>query len=222
MNAEKFEEKLNKNEELAARAERQRRQRDAESSMCTDRGIWQYEYTLEIPITEKFLGKTVLDLGSGMEGQFARAAARRGIDVYSLSGALGSERFRKILRKECIKNREERRALNRSVGGLAQELPFKSNVFDSVLSVWAVPAHIPPDKKNYIESFKEIVRVLKPGGRAFLAPILRTYDFDLVERAINKIKKEQPIKNKFKEGRRGTILILTKSDTEHFDGTTTE
>ena len=171
MNAEKFEEKLNKNEELAARAERQRRQRDAESSMCTDRGIWQYEYTLEIPITEKFLGKTVLDLGSGMEGQFARAAARRGIDVYSLSGALGSERFRKILRKECIKNREERRALNRSVGGLAQELPFKSNVFDSVLSSWAIPYHLEKNKKDYEASFREIARVLKPGGKAYLAPI---------------------------------------------------
>lgn len=75
-----------------------------------------------------------------------------------------------------------------------------------------MPAHIPQDEKNYIESFKEIVRVLKPGGKAFLAPILSTYDFDLVKQAITEIKKEKPLKNKFTEGRRGTILILTKSE----------
>ncbi len=177
--------------------------------VVAERGIEDYKELLQIPITREFLGEKVLDLGSGVTGRFVKEAAEQGIEIYSLTPAF----INKSGRKNFLKG---------AAAGLVQDLPYKSNVFDSVLSVWAVPAHIPPDKKNYIESFKEIVRVLKPGGRAFLAPILRTYDFDLVERAINKIKKEQPIKNKFKEGRRGTILILTKSDTEHFDGTTTE
>jgi len=170
----------------------------------SERGIEDYKDLLQIPITREFLGDKVLDLGSGVTGRFAKEAAEQGIEIYSLTPAFNKPGIRKFLKSaECL-----------PTAGLVQDLPYKSNVFDSVLSVWAVPTHIPEDKKNYIESFKEIVRVLKPGGRAFLAPILSTYDFDLVEQAINKIKKEQPIKNKFKEGRRGTILILTKSEEE--------
>jgi len=170
----------------------------------SERGIEDYKEILEMPITREFLGEKVLDLGSGVTGRFAKEAAEQGIKIYSLTPVFNKPGIRKFL-----KSNE-----NFPTAGLAQNLPYKSNVFDSVLSVWAVPAHIPPDKKNYIESFKEIVRVLKPGGRAFLAPILSTYDFDLVEQAIKKIKKEQPLKNKFEEGRRGTILILTKSEEE--------
>ena len=165
--------------------------------VVAERGIEEYKEILQIPITREFLGEKVLDLGSGVTGRFAKEAAEQGIEVHSLTPAF----INKSRRKEVLKD---------AAAGLVQDLPYKSNVFDSVLSVWAVPAHIPQDKKNYIESFKEITRVLKPGGRAFLAPILSTYDFDLVKHAINKIKKEQPLKNKFEEGRRGTILILTK------------
>jgi len=168
----------------------------------SERGIEDYKEILEMPITREFLGEKVLDLGSGVTGRFAKEAAEQGIKIYSLTPAFNKPGIRKLL-----KSNE-----NFPTAGLVQNLPYKSNVFDSVLSVWAVPAHLPSDKKDYIESFKEIVRVLKPGGRAFLAPILSTYDFDLVEHAINKIKKEQPIKNKFEEGPLGTRLILTKSE----------
>jgi len=166
------------------------------------RGLKEYKEFLEIPITRKFLGEKVLDLGSGVSSRFTKEAAEQGIEIYSLSPAFIKPELRELRRGKNLKDVP--------TAGLAQNLPYKSNVFDSVLSVWAMPAHIPQDKKNYIESFKEITRVLKPGGRAFLAPILSTYDFDLVKHAINKIKKEQPLKNKFEEGRRGTILILTK------------
>ncbi len=176
--------------------------RYALNTVVSTRGIEDYKDILQIPITREFLGEKVLDLGSGVTGRFAKEAAEQGIEIYSLTPAFNEPGKRKFLKSaECL-----------PTAGLVQDLPYKSNVFDSVLSVWAVPAHIPEDKKNYIESFKEIVRVLKPGGRAFLAPILRTYDFELVEHAINKIKKEQPLKNEFKEGRRGTILIITKSE----------
>ena len=164
----------------------------------SERGIEDYKDIFQMPITREFLGEKDLDLGSGVTGGFAKEAAEQGIEIYSLTPAFNKPGIRKFLKN--------------AAAGLVQYLPYKSNVFDSVLSVWAVPAHLPSDKKDYIESFKEIVRVLKPGGRAFLAPILSTYDFDLVEHAINKIKKEQPIKNKFEEGPLGTRLILTKSE----------
>jgi len=169
------------------------------------RGLKEYKEFLEIPITRKFLGEKVLDLGSGVSSRFTKEAAEQGIEIYSLSPAFIKPELRELRRGKNLKDVP--------TAGLAQNLPYKSNVFDSILSVWAIPAHLPQDKKNYIESFKEIVRVLKPGGKAFLAPIVPSiFDFDLANQAIREIKKEQPIKNRFKEGRRGTILILTKPE----------
>jgi ubiquinone/menaquinone biosynthesis C-methylase UbiE len=171
----------------------------------TERGLKEYKEFLEIPITRKFLGEKVLDLGSGITGKFAKEAAEQGIEIYSLTPAL--------IKAEARGKRESKDFEDIPVAGLVQNLPYKSNVFDSILSVWAVPAHLPEDEKDYIESFKEILRVLKPGGKAFLAPIVPSIVyFDLANEAIRKIKKEQPLKNKFKEGRRGTILILTKPE----------
>lgn len=176
--------------------------------VVTERGLKDYKDLLQIPITREFLGEKVLDLGSGVTGRFAKEAAEQGIEIYSLTPAFNKPGIRKFLKSaKCL-----------PTAGLVQDLPYKSNVFDSVLSVWAVPAHIPQNKKDYIESFKEIVRVLKLGGRAFLAPILSNPDFYLAEQVINKIKKDQPIKSRFKEGPRGTILILTKSEEEKGQG----
>ena len=163
MKSEKFEEKLNENKELAATAKHQRRRQVAEGSLTRDRSIEEYEEVLEIPITKEFLGKTVLDLGSGTRGRMAEAAAKRGIEVHLLSAAWNSKFYRKILKDEGFSKN--------AIAGLAQELPFKSNVFDSVLSSWAIPMYLENTKKEYEDSFREIARVLKPGGKAYLAPI---------------------------------------------------
>lgn len=48
--------------------------------------------------------------------------------------------------------------------GDVEELPFKSNVFDNVIS-FGVLHHTPNTEKG----IKEIYRVLKPGGKAFLS-----------------------------------------------------
>ena len=162
MNIEESWEKLNKNEELAKKAEQQRKRHIAENSMIRDRTIEEYEEALEIPITKEFVGKTVLDLGAGRTGQMAKAAAERGIDVHLLSAAWNSKYYRRILKEGYSKN---------AVAGLAQELPFKSDTFDSVVSSWAIPMYLENTKKEYEDSFREIARVLKPGGKAYLAPI---------------------------------------------------
>ncbi len=193
MNIENLEEKINKDDQ-EIRAKSRARRMKAESSMFTDRPLEEYEHTLEIPITEEFLGKTVLDLGSGVTGKFARDVAKRGIDIYSLSGAWGSEKIRKAWKEELIKSEEGRKALGRSVAGLAQELPFKSNVFDSVLSSWAIPYHLDDYEENRDEfeaSFREIARVLKPGGKAYLAPVTeRLVGLKCFNEIKNALKKE--------------------------------
>lgn len=67
-----------------------------------------------------------------------------------------------------------------SFAGLAQDMPFKSEVFDGVVSVYAVPYYLHDVREKYTEqtrlndkaligaAFNEMLRVLKPGGSAFL------------------------------------------------------
>lgn len=84
----------------------------------SERSIEEYKEFLQIPITRKFLGEKVLDLGSGVTGRFAKEATEQGIEIYSLTPAF----INKLGRKNFLKG----------AAGLVQDLPYKSNVFDSV------------------------------------------------------------------------------------------
>lgn len=57
-----------------------------------------------------------------------------------------------------------------SVAALSIALPFKEDSFDTVVSLFALPFWVLPEDRD--KSFREVVRVLKPGGRAYLAPVL--------------------------------------------------
>lgn len=159
------------------------RREEIENATLTDRDLNFYEGCLEIPITKEFLGERVLDLGSGRIEKFAQEAAKRNVEVYSLNPALTLEKHRERLEKvpESIRKR--------SVAGFAQELPFKSDVFDSVLSMWAIPYYLKYDEEEYENTFKEIIRVLKPGRRAFLIPVLDNQR-RLTYNALKKIRNE--------------------------------
>jgi SAM-dependent methyltransferase len=63
-----------------------------------------------------------------------------------------------------------------SVAGVSQELPFKDESFNMVVSHAAVPTYLPLYPKNESEesfrlTFSEINRVLKPGGVAAMGPM---------------------------------------------------
>jgi len=111
-------------------------------------------------------------LGSGSRVNFAREAAKRGIQIYSLSSAFSDKYYRDLLKESWKEDKKLKEKSDKLfIAGLAQELPFKSNIFDSVLSSWAIPMYLEKNRKEYETSFREIARVLKPGGKAYLAPI---------------------------------------------------
>lgn len=115
----------------------------------------------------------VLDLGAGDHERFSREAGQHGINVVSLNPFL----VRPIDRLQVKTGQHyefpwtapPETWQGQSVAGLAQELPFKEESFDTVVSCLAVPGYI--ETQDYETILSEMNRVLKPGGVAYLFPL---------------------------------------------------
>ena len=120
--------------------------------------------------------KKILDIGAD-KCLFAGYCAKYGIstDVYSIEGSeesYDSEETKKALWSDEIRNIVE----GKTKRALAQRLPFEDGSFELVLNNSAMPGR---DKEQFGDltmeedldrSYDEIIRVLKPGGEARLAP----------------------------------------------------
>ena len=138
-------------------------------SRLTSRDFLQYLDSFQISLED--LGSHILDLGAGKDEAFSKGAAVQEKKVVSVNPRLLQEENRNFVKQDG--NWQER-----SIAGLAQNLPFKNAVFDSVVSLFAFPYWVHPTE--WKKSLKEILRVLKPGGRIYLKP-MRSARFDLVE-----------------------------------------
>jgi ubiquinone/menaquinone biosynthesis C-methylase UbiE len=128
---------------------------------------------------------SVLDIGAG-EGQFA-------IDLENVTDA-------KIT---SIDNHRNEDTPDGVVTADVKNLPFEDNSFDMVISHASIPNvyvgmysdELPKlskkeMKKSVSESFREILRVLKPGSSATLAPVRIAQNYES-ERAISNIVQEE-------------------------------
>ncbi|OGH20647.1 MAG: hypothetical protein A3D74_03500 [Candidatus Levybacteria bacterium RIFCSPHIGHO2_02_FULL_37_13] len=103
-------------------------------------------------------GKTVLDLGSGINRAFAAQANLAGnTKVVSLEPRAAFE--------QAIPHND----LAPLVAGMAYKLPFRNDSFDLAVSFTAIPMWLKTEDEMR-DSFQEIDRVLKPGGEARLYP----------------------------------------------------
>lgn len=162
----------------------------------------------QLDITLDDLGKTVLDIGSGRGERFAREAAKHGIRVFSLNPQLADlldrqKRKSYIEKDEWITYSDQKRTAT----GLAQSLPYADKTFDTVISAWAVPFNLAPE--DYSVSFKEIYRVLKPGGRAFMGPVSEV-QINGVEEALNKARIKFEMKSSPVDAIEYRNLVITK------------
>lgn len=123
--------------------------------------LFKIEYGLQQQIarhikSEDIKGKYILDIGSGsgwIEELILKKGAKKivGIDV--------SENAIKQAKKLKLKKVVYKRAS-------ALDIPYKDNTFDTVVS-FEVIEHIPFNTEE--EMFKEVHRVLKPGGTFYLS-----------------------------------------------------
>lgn len=102
-------------------------------------------------------GKKILDLGSGLHRTFAK-------NVNLIDGARVTS-----LEPRVAFETADSTELAPVVAGMADEMPFDDNTFDLVISFTAIPMWLEtPEEIQAV--FREIDRVLKPGGEARLYP----------------------------------------------------
>ncbi len=133
--------------------------RRVENSRVSDNSYMEYEAYLGLN-TGEMVGKKVLDIGTGYGNTFAKEAAEKGINVITITSDKGAD--------------TRHNQSNPSVFARAQQLPFADNSYDYVVSLLGVPLYLIDNKEEYESFLAETIRVLKPGGRAYFAPIMDT------------------------------------------------
>ncbi|MFA5714293.1 MAG: class I SAM-dependent methyltransferase [Candidatus Paceibacterota bacterium] len=110
-------------------------------------------YVENLELTSEDFDKKILDIGSGYGG-FSKWAKDHNVssEIYSID------------LWETPKEKEN------SVNGSAEELPFKNDSFDLIVSNCAIPNVI--DVEKIEKALSEAIRVTKPGGEIRLARVL--------------------------------------------------
>ena len=140
---------------------------------------------LKVRLRERLLDKIpwrgderVLDVGCG-RGLMLIGVAKRltsgsvtGVDLWQAEDQSGNnpETTRANARAEGMEGRIEIQT------GDARQLPFEADSFDSVVSSWALHNIYQRDGRE--RALREIVRVLKPGGRLLLMDIRHAHEYE--------------------------------------------
>lgn len=130
----------------------------AKDTNISSRDLAKYQKYLQITHDDlhQLKGKTVLDIGSGENQTMQREIKSQYPTIHLVSTTLH--------------HREGMPTESPTVVAYAQEQPFADESFDEVWALFSTPYYL-PDVASLTAVFQEIVRVLKPGGWARIAPV---------------------------------------------------
>ena len=152
------EDTIDKKSEPISTAERMR---VVEESWQTSRTFEQYKYYLGCTNADMQHWNTVVDLGAGdslvVQKEFKHINPNA--HVISVNPKFGQwTRLRDKVPKDAF-----------AVAMLAQEMAFADESIDAVLALFSVPLYLYPEDQPLF--LKELIRILAPGGEAFLYPV---------------------------------------------------
>lgn len=136
-------------------------------------------------------GAHVISLNPALVDDSHRASLKQGVEEANSQWAAEKadlkedyrQRFGKLIGSVALRRRMRgisETLVAPSVAGLAQQLPFRDDSFDGIVSVYGSPYYLHHVDEAYTEetrardkvlisqAFDEVVRVLKPGGKAYL------------------------------------------------------
>jgi ubiquinone/menaquinone biosynthesis C-methylase UbiE len=115
----------------------------------------------ELSYLKKYLNKKhrILDLACGY-GRFTIPLARQGYKIQ------GIDISPNLIAKAKITAKKEGLTLKFKMGDM-RKLPYKEDSFDSIICMWSAFIELSKEK-DQIKALKEMLRVLKKGGFAFL------------------------------------------------------
>jgi len=109
-------------------------------------------------------GKRVLELGSGEREIFSKELKEsvKDVDIVLLNPDYLNKEYRENISKQS----------NIRIAAIGQSLPFKDEAFDIILGLYSLTVFSAPyqNKEGASAWAKEILRVLKSGGKAILGP----------------------------------------------------
>ena len=185
---------------------------EAKYSSGAQASFEEYCQKLGLPVDE-WAGKRVLDIGSGLSELFAEGARKLDINVISQNPVLADNSMVNI-RKRLARDHESTGG-GQTVAALAQELPYKDESFDAEVSLFAVPGYLPEYVEQYRKTFNEIIRTLKPGGKAYLFPILPEMEEDPKFNAlVDELSTVATVDFQEVEGNSRKRMVITKNETE--------
>lgn len=148
------------------------KKKEIEGYIESDYGLDDYCHIFRLS-PEQLKGKVILDVGCGRRERFSKEAGKHGAIVYSITPAYGESGFpgwqaRRRASKKFLFF-EDPAWQHRSIAARVQQLPFKDQGFDLVLSNFTFTIYVKDTKEKFL-SVVEMTRVVKPQGLVMLFP----------------------------------------------------
>lgn len=161
-------------------------------SMLTERGLEGYKEYLRITEEDIKRWKVIIDLGAGLEQNFAKEVKKLNIDttVISVDPSLAIPE-KEDLERLFPEERERRKSARDNpepftLSVLAQDLPIVSGSIDAILALHSVTQYV-EDETQMRSIFLEIERVLKVGGEARMYPLHKKTNLDFIMKCLEGI-----------------------------------
>lgn len=142
------------------------RKKKEKVAQISDRTLGEYERVFGIDLAA-MKDKLVLDIGSGLNEKFSKEASlQKGVKVVSMNPSPKNDTWS----AEFFQDWQ-----GRSVVGRGQQMPYGDNMFDCEVALTSVPFYLPFVRQEYEVFFGEVIRTLKPSGKAYFFPVDKNY-----------------------------------------------